>query len=222
MKVVSQIYSEVGKQRIVAIATRIKQEFRCSSLRSFEALINDYWAERKARGFPVTVKTNYNTLRFLLKGEFSDETLEAIAPFTGLSDVDLKKIARDEQPQSLEDLISIPSAIAMQAHPNREQSMSDLPPDLPQLPSLISGLLLDLIESTDLDRVAIAKALSVSRHRVEALIAQKTPISLREYGAIAKLLNQQCDEGIWTAEILQQEKERWDRLPGHANNGNGN
>ena len=99
--------------------------------------------------------------------------------------------------------------------------MSDLPPDLPELPSLISGILLDLVERAVLDRAAIALALGVSRDRVEALISTRTPLAPEEYAAIATLMNQhrRPDETEWTAETLQSAKEAWDRAADKMDNG---
>lgn len=121
-------------------------------------------------------------------------------------------------------LIKSSSDSKMAVHPRQSQFMSDIPPDLPKLPSFISGVLLQLIEENDLDRTAIASALNVSRDRVEALIATRTPISPDEYAAIASLINQHLKKGEkkWTAKTLRDCKEDWDRTAGKVNNGNGN
>ena len=131
-------------------------------------------------------------------------------------------LALNQGDLTLEDLRSVPSAAKMQERPHcHSASMSDLPPDLPKLPSFISGVLLDLMETPGLDRDAIAAALGVTRDRVEALIATRTPISPDEYTAIAALMNQhrQKREREWTAATLQAAKAFWDRDTGKVNNG---
>jgi|GEM_PF-5398279 len=133
-------------------------------------------------------------------------------------------LALNRNDLTLEDLRSVPSAATMQGqlHQNRI-SMSALPPDLPNLPSYISGVLLDLMETAKLDRATIAAALGVSRDRVEALIATRTPIAPAEYAAIAALMNQHLQDGEteWTAETLQSAKEDWDRAAGKVIDSNG-
>jgi|GEM_PF-5360324 len=116
-------------------------------------------------------------------------------------------------------LIKEPLEAKMQVHPPQGRSMPEIPPDLPNLPSLISGLLLRLLEETDLDRTSIANELAISRSRVEELIATRTPVSSGEYAAIATLVNHYFGTEL-TAQTLRESKEAWDIAAGRVN-GNG-
>ena len=108
----------------------------------------------------------------------------------------------------------------MQGHLHQNRiAMSDLPPDLPNLPSLISGLLFQLIEEAGLTRAEIADDLGLSKERVNALIATRTTISEAEYAAIASLLNRSFPGDEWTVQKLQADKDFWDQKTGKVNNG---
>ena len=102
----------------------------------------------------------------------------------------------------------------MQGQHQFQSSMATVnPEDLPDLPSLIAGYLLQLTQEGEFDRDAIANMLQITRSRVDALIESKPHITEQEYAAIAELINQRLGGG-WTAETLRETKEFWDRAAG--------
>lgn len=163
---------------------------------------------------------------------YSEETLLElirVAPLSGVMNAIVVGVERLQQSGLVGDIsgVDLPKSSlgeTMAVHQQKEEKvMSDVPPDLPQVPSLISSILLQLIEVNGLNRGEIAQALSVPASRVDALITQRTPISPDEYAAIAALINQHLNEGEeeWTAKKLKATKEEWDRLAGKVSNGNG-
>ena len=98
--------------------------------------------------------------------------------------------------------------------------MPEIPENLPQLPSLISGLLIRLLEETDLDRNALAAVLGVPVSRLELLIDARPEPTEEEYAAIAPLLNHHFEEFAamdLTAELLKKSKHTWDIAAGKTN-----
>ena len=93
--------------------------------------------------------------------------------------------------------------------------MSDIPADLPDLPSYISGLLMRLLEETDLDREALAKALEVPVSRIDLLIESRPEITPEEYAAIAPLANQHFGMQF-DAKTLKETKDTWDVAAGRT------
>ena len=104
----------------------------------------------------------------------------------------------------------------IQGQPTHFSSMPEIPADLPHLPSYISSLLIRLLEETNLDREALAKALKVPVSRIEQLIVSRPEMSAAEYGAIASLVNHHF--GLdYNAKTLKETKDFWDDVAGKTN-----
>ena len=193
------------------------------TFRTFEALINEAYDEPG-----IVTRSALNNLELYGARTPGEKRLLAwIADFTFCEELGRpykqeELLALNKGNLTLEGLKNVASPKRFQWKYKSANLLSDSSIDSPGFVSLVSSLLIRILEETNLDRSEIAASLGIKRFRVNALIDTKTEISDEEYHAIALLLNAHLDEVAWTAKTLKDSKEAVDRVASKlSSNGNG-
>ena len=165
---------------------------RYDSLRKLEGEINDYWYREKICGrISLTITVSYGSLKNLVKkGEFSEHTLERIAPLIPCDAERLKTIALENNGTASQSLLLLLGRLVS------NQLRNDNEHYLPAIAGLINHLLKVEPNFPDQEQLELS--------RLDAIIQGDIPTEA-EYDAIARTLNRnrKWDRGLKLAQGLE-------------------